>query len=212
MSLEEQSALHEPAAAGEEEARGEADGAEPQQEGRESTAHRELIREEIARALERWKTPEAEAQRSSEESGESIESLKQALAASREEAAGLKSEATRLRKDQYLRQALSAMGVENLELAVKAVREDIVEAGDRKWVASVEGGDIPAQEYLTEFLKKNRELLPARRLQGGGMPASRVESGGGVDLEEIRPGMDPVTLKKVRDAIGRAMGVFPRGS
>ncbi|MBK7927502.1 MAG: hypothetical protein IPJ98_08415 [Bryobacterales bacterium] len=212
MSLEEQSALHDAVPAGEEEARGEADGAEPQQEERESTAHRELIREEIARALERWKTPEAEPQRSAEESGESIESLKQALAASREEAAGLKAEASRLRKDQYLRQALSALGVENLELAVKAVREDIVEAGGQKWVAPGEGGDVPAQEYLAEFLKKNRELLPARRLQGGGMPASRVESGGSVDLEEIRPGMDPVTLKKVRDAIGRAMGVFPRGS
>lgn len=211
MSLEENPVLEEsvsdergdaPAAAAATEHQGEPDG----------SAQRDLIREEIALALERLKAPQVERQGDVEEPGESVEALKKALAASREEAAELKSEASRLRKDQFLRQALSAMGVENLDLAVRAVREDIVEAGDRKWMASVEGSDVPAQEYLAEFLKKNRELLPARRLQGGGMPASRVESGGSVDLEEIRPGMDPATLKKVRDAIGRAMGVFPRGS
>lgn len=211
MSIEEHSEIEEPVAEGGDATPGEA--VVPEHEGRrESSAQRELIREEIALALGRWKTPGVELQQAAAEPGESIEALKQALAASREEAEELKSEASRLRKDHFLRQALSSMGVENLDLAVKAVREDIVEAGDRKWMATGEGGEVPAQEYLTEFLKKNRELLPARRLQGGGMPASRVESGGSVDLEEIRPGMDAMTLKKVRDAIGRAMGVSPRGT
>jgi hypothetical protein len=183
-----------------------------QAEERDGLPQLELIREEIALALARLKPSVAIQHNEAEEAAESLEALKQALAASRQEAAELKAEASRLRKDKYLRQTLSALGVENLDLAVKAVHEDIVENGDRQWVTTPASGAVPAQQYLAEFLKKNRELLPARRLQGAGMPASRMESGGGVDLEEIRPGMDPATLRKVRDAIGRAMGVFPRGS
>jgi hypothetical protein len=211
MSHEESPVLEGPAPEHEETGAGEPTAAE-QADGRAGLPPLELIREEIALALERLKPSVAARSNEAEDAAESVEALKQALAASRQEAAELKAEASRLRKEQYLRQTFSALGVENLDLAVKAVHEDIVEDGDRQWVTKTAGGAVPAQQYLTEFLKKNRELLPARRLQGAGMPASRMESGGGVDLEEIRPGMDPATLKKVRDAIGRAMGVFPRGS
>ena len=113
-----------------------------------------------------------------------------------------------------IRSELQKLGVTKVDLAFKAVREDIHRTADGRLVAKTDNGDLGMREYLTGFLSENPELLPGR-IQGGSGAGSGHKApitASTVDLDKIRPGMSPEDLDKVRQEIARIAGQTIRGA
>ena len=64
-----------------------------------------------------------------------------------------------------IRAELQKLGVAKVELAYRAVKDDVYRSEDGKLMAQG-GADI--REYLTRFVNENPELLPARMSGGSG--------------------------------------------
>src|SRR5579863_9502499 len=105
-----------------------------------------------------------------------------------------------------IRAELQKLGVSKVDLAFKAVREDIVRGEDGRLVARGEDGETTAKEYLANFVAANPEFLPARISGGSGVTASQKAPAGGsgsVDLDRIKPGMSREEMDRVRQEIVR---------
>ncbi len=108
---------------------------------------------------------------------------------------------------------LQKLGVAKVELAYRAVKDDVYRGEDGRLMAQG-GADI--REYLTQFVNENPELLPARMSGGSGANAGQRGSGisgmgGGVDLDMIRPGMSAEDRDRVRQEIARVASQTLRG-
>jgi hypothetical protein len=105
---------------------------------------------------------------------------------------------------------LQKLGVAKVDLAYKAVKDDVYRSEDGRLMAQG-GADI--REYLTQFVNENPELLPARLSGGSGASAGQrgVASGGGIDLDMIRPGMSAEDRERVRQEIARVASQTLRG-
>lgn len=103
-----------------------------------------------------------------------------------------------------IRSELQRLGVVKIDLAYRAVKDDVYRSDDGSLLARGSGGDMGMREYLESFVRENPELLPARISGGSGVgaPAKRVESPG-VGIEQIRPGMSAEELTQVRQEIVR---------
>lgn len=100
-----------------------------------------------------------------------------------------------------VRAELQKLGVAKIELAYRAVRDDIRRAEDGRLVAP-DGSE--ARDYLARFVGENPELLPARLGGGSGaVVGQRTSRSGGVDLDKIRPGMSAEERERVRQEIAR---------
>jgi len=113
-----------------------------------------------------------------------------------------------------IRGELQKLGVAKLELAFRAVKDDVVRAEDGRLVAK--GADAkPLEEFLSSFVEENPELLPARITGGTGAPRGSREAlhGGdsGVDLDKIKAGMSTEDLDRVRQEIARVASRTLRG-
>ena len=108
-------------------------------------------------------------------------------------------------KQSAIRGELQRLGVAKLDLAFRAVREDVRRKEDGRLIASSEQGEVSLREYLEHFVNENPELLPARITGGSGMePTMRgTTAERGIDLDKIRPGMDPEELARARKEISR---------
>jgi hypothetical protein len=106
-----------------------------------------------------------------------------------------------------IRTELQRLGVAKIDLAFKAVRDDIVRTEDGRLVGKSSQGDMAIREYLTQFVNENPELLPARIAGGSGASSTHkpapVSAGGGFDLDKIKPGMSHEDLERVRQEISR---------
>ncbi|MEJ7606970.1 MAG: hypothetical protein WKF37_12070 [Bryobacteraceae bacterium] len=112
-----------------------------------------------------------------------------------------------------IRAELQRLGVTKVDLAFKAVKEDITRAEDGRLIARTETGDIGAREYLTKFLSDNPELLPGRIQGGSGAGAGHtLANPNAVDLDKIRPGMSSEELDRVRQEIVRVASHTIRGA
>jgi len=112
-----------------------------------------------------------------------------------------------------VRAELQRLGVAKVDLAFKAVQDEIVRREDGRLMARVEGGELPAREYLAAFVKENPEFLPARIAGGSGL-ATMVKSPGGnepLTLERIRPGMSAEEMRRVREEIVRVASQTLKG-
>lgn len=113
-----------------------------------------------------------------------------------------------------IRAELQKLGVAKLELAYRAVKDDVYRSEDGKLMA--EGG-TEIREYLTQFVNENPELLPARMSGGSGAGAGQRGGaagnlgGGGIDLDMIRPGMSAEERERVRQEIARVASQTLRG-
>ena len=100
-----------------------------------------------------------------------------------------------------IRAELQKLGVAKLELAFKAVKDEVPrDAGEMK-------------EFLENFVEENPELLPARLAGGSGASGGpRVGGGtGAVDIERIRPGMSAEEMDRARQEIARVASQTLRG-
>jgi hypothetical protein len=116
-------------------------------------------------------------------------------------------------KQAAVRAELQRLGVAKVDLAFRAVRGEIRRKEDGRLMATADSGEMPFREYLAQFINENPELLPARIAGGSGMepvqkaaPAER-----GIDLDKIKPGMDPEELDRVRKEISRVAAQTLRG-
>jgi hypothetical protein len=116
-------------------------------------------------------------------------------------------------KSAAVRAELQRLGVGKLDLAFKVVKDDIQRTEDGRLVAKGMQGEVPVRDYLTQFVNDNPELLPARMAGGSGIgPVQKIApAGGSLDLDKIRPGMNPEELDRVRQEISKVASQTLRG-
>ncbi len=142
---------------------------------------------------------------------ESLETRLNQLVEENRKARAMADEADR---NSQIRSELQRLGVAKVELAFRAVKDDIVRAEDgRLQPRGAEGKTL--QDYLTNFVQENPELLPARIPGGSGAqnPARGVQQGmsGGVEIEKIKPGMNKDDSDRVRQEIAKLASQMLRG-
>ncbi len=105
-----------------------------------------------------------------------------------------------------IRSELQRLGVSKVDLAYRAVKDDVYRAEDGRLVARTEQGEVGLREYLVRFVQENPELLPVRVGGGSGtVEAPRSVMGGvsTIELEKIRPGMSREEAERAREEIVR---------
>jgi hypothetical protein len=120
-----------------------------------------------------------------------------------------RTEAEAADRSSTIKAELHKLGVAKVDLAYRAVKDDVYRSEDGRLMGQG-GADI--REYLTTFVNENPELLPARMSGGSGASAGqRGVSGGGVDIDMIRPGMSAEEKERVRQEIARVASQTLRG-
>jgi hypothetical protein len=112
-----------------------------------------------------------------------------------------------------IRAELQRLGVAKVDLAYRAVRDEVHRADDGQLIARDGPGQVPLRDYLKQFVQENPELLPARITGGSGMGSGSkaVANSSAIDLDKIRPGMNPEELEKVRQEVSRVASQALRG-
>jgi len=111
-----------------------------------------------------------------------------------------------------VRAELQRLGVAKVDLAYRAVKDDVQRGDDGRLVAKGGQGEVPVRDYLTQFVQENPELLPARIAGGSGVgSAPKPTASGALDLDKIRPGMNPDELEKIRQEISRVASQALKG-
>jgi hypothetical protein len=112
-----------------------------------------------------------------------------------------------------IRAELQRLGVAKVDLAYRAVKDDIQRRDDGQLIARSGPGEVSLRDHLAQFVQENPELLPARMTGGSGMGSGpkAATNTGGLDLDKIRPGMSPEELEKVRQEISRVASQALRG-
>ena len=114
-----------------------------------------------------------------------------------------------------IRAELQRLGVAKVDLAYRAVQQDITRSEDGRLVAHGDSGEVPVKDYLANFVSDNPEFLPARISGGSGITGTHKaprEAAESVDLEGIRPGMSPEEMERVRKEILRVASQNLRGT
>lgn len=108
-------------------------------------------------------------------------------------------------RNSAIRTELQRLGVNKVDLAYKAVKDDIQRTDDGRLVAKTGQGELGMKEYLTHFVTENPELLPARMVGGSGASGNQRASSytSSFDLDKIRPGMPKEELERARQEIAR---------
>jgi hypothetical protein len=143
---------------------------------------------------------------------ESLEGRLNQLVEENRKARALAEEADR---GSQIRTELQRLGIAKIDLAFRAVRDEIVRGEDGRLLAKgAEGKSL--QDYLAGFVQENPELLPARIAGGSGAqsPSRSAAQGGpaGIDLDKIKPGMSKEDLERVRQEISRLASQALRGN
>ena len=131
-----------------------------------------------------------------------------------EENSRSRARAEEIERGSSIRTELQRLGVAKIDLAYRAVKDEVCRAEDGRLMARTESGELPLREYLAHFVNENPELLPARMTGGSGAtPFSKnpVNTATSVDLDKIRPGMNPEELEKIRQEIARVASQTMRG-
>jgi hypothetical protein len=143
------------------------------------------------------------------------ESLESRLNQLFEENRNARAAAEEADRNSQIRSELQRLGVAKVDLAFRAVKDDIIRGEDgRLQGRGPEGKSL--QEYLASFAQENPELLPARIAGGSGVQAGsrKAVQGGpsGIEIDKIRPGMSQDELDRVRQEISRLASQALRGA
>jgi hypothetical protein len=117
-------------------------------------------------------------------------------------------------RSSQIRSELQRLGVAKIDLAFKAVKDDIVRAGDGRLQAKGNDGKS-LQEHLAAFVQENPELLPARIAGGSGAQIPMRDAADGassIDINKIKPGMSKDELDRVRKEISRIASQALKGA
>ena len=132
------------------------------------------------------------------------EQLEQRVNQLMEENRRTKLMAEELDRGTAIKSELQKLGVAKVDLAFKAVKDDIVRTQDGRLVARNDSGEVGLREYLAEFVSGNPELLPARISGGSGAsPIRTAPAPSTFDLDKIKPGMSAEDLERARQEIAR---------
>lgn len=158
----------------------------------------EYTRKESAKAEPAYRNELAEERRRREQLERRVNELIQENARSRQAA-------EEAEKSAAIRAELQRLGVVKVDLAFRALKDEIQRSEDGRLVAATERGMLGLRDYLTQFVHENPEFLPARNLGGSGITSTtRAPSPASVvELETIKPGMSAEELKRVRQEIAR---------
>lgn len=170
-------------------------------------AIQEFVKAEQAKAEPAYKTELVEERKRRE----ALEHRVNELAEENRRSRALAEEAER---SASIRTELQRLGVGKIDLAYKAVKDDVYRAEDGRLLANSVQGELGLKEYLTQFVHDNPELLPARMTGGSGASANQkpaASGGGGIDLDKIKPGMSAEELEHVRHEISRIASQTLRG-
>jgi hypothetical protein len=112
-----------------------------------------------------------------------------------------------------IRSELQRMGVAKVDVAFRAVKDDVFRAEDGRLLARGEQGEVGLKDYLSHFLNENPEFLPARIQGGSGATTGHKAppATAGVDLDKIRPGMSAEEAQRMRQEIVRVASQTLRG-
>ncbi|HYO84413.1 MAG TPA: hypothetical protein VES20_23625 [Bryobacteraceae bacterium] len=112
-----------------------------------------------------------------------------------------------------IRSELQRLGVTKVDLAFKAVKDEIVRTEDGRLLGNSEGAELSLKDYLTKFVSENPELLPGRIAGGSGAGGGQPEAvtASQVDIDKIKPGMSAEDLERVRQEIARVARNAVRG-
>lgn len=116
-------------------------------------------------------------------------------------------------RESQIRSELQRLGVSKLDLAFKAVKDDLVRAEDGR--LRTRGPEQKSlSDYLTGFVQENPELLPARIAGGSGAqtPVRSGMQGSGIEIDKIKPGMSKEELERVRQEISKLATQALRGN
>jgi hypothetical protein len=155
----------------------------------------EYMRQDVARREPAYKTELHEERRRREQLEKRVNELVEENKRSR-------AVADEAQRSGSIRTELQKLGVAKVDLAYKAVQDEIVRSEDGRLVARGEGGEQPLGDFLAEFVQENPEFLPARIAGGTGVTgtqkASTQAGGGAIDLDKISPSMSKEELDRVR--------------
>jgi hypothetical protein len=182
-----------------------------EQAATESPDLRTLIREAVRDALREQQEAASHDQLSAERS-QRLE-LEQKLNQLIEENRRSRAQAEESDRQAAVRAELERLGVAKVELAYRAVKEDIVRDESGRLMAKGPNGSEELTSYLRKFLDANPELLPARMTGGSGqLRETRTDKEfPKVDLDRIQPGMSAEELERVRQEIVRVANQAFRG-
>ena len=103
-----------------------------------------------------------------------------------------------------IRSELQKLGVSKVDIAFRAVQSDIYRHEDGRLLARGGQGEVPAGDYLRQFVAENPEFLPARISGGSGVSnTQRPQMSNGIEIEKIGPGMSREDLERARQEILR---------
>lgn len=114
-----------------------------------------------------------------------------------------------LERETLIKSELQRHGVAKVDLAYKALKDEVERGEDGSLLIRSANGWRPYQERIPQFLDENPEFLPARNLSGSGAghsPRSK-ENAPGFDLDAIRPGMSSEERARVREEIARLANI-----
>jgi len=118
-------------------------------------------------------------------------------------------------RNSQIRSELQRLGIGKVDLAFRAVKDDIVR-GDNGQLQARGPEAKSLQDYLAGFVQENPELLPARIAGGSGIkPVTRQATpdvSSNIDIDKIRPGMNKEDLERVRQEISRLTSQALRGA
>ena len=138
------------------------------------------------------------------------EELEHKIAELSAEAAKARTVVEEAERSSAVRSELEKLGVVKLDLAYRAVKDEIQRNQDGQLQAR---GGISLTEYLAQFVGENPELLPARIAGGSGASSGSRQraSGVAVDLDKIQPGMNTEEMNRIRQEIARVASQTLRG-
>jgi len=160
----------------------------------------EYMRQDSARREPAYKTELQEERRRREQ----LEKRLNEMSEENKKARAIADEAQRATA---IRSELQRLGVIKVDLAYKAVQDDIVRTEDGRVMARGENGgqgERSLNEFLAGFVQENPEFLPARIAGGTGMTGTQKAAPvntGGIDLDKIGPSMSKEDLERARQEI-----------
>jgi len=118
-------------------------------------------------------------------------------------------------RNSQIRSELQRLGVAKLDLAFRAVKDDITRTDDGQ--LRTKGPEAKSlTEYLAGFVQDNPELLPARIAGGSGMQTpgknTAQDAPGSLEIDKIKPGMNKDDLERVRREISKLANQALRGA